>query len=77
MCTPGALDIFREVLLYTTLQGQDRKQQKIHVPKGPGGGHRVPAGTWVAVSKACAGGEEDWCQASVHTDRPAPRGMRI
>lgn len=32
MCTPGALDIFREVRLYTTLWGQDRRWQKRHVP---------------------------------------------
>lgn len=34
MCTPGALDIFREVRLYTTLWGQDRKQRKSRVPTG-------------------------------------------
>lgn len=34
MCTPGALDIFREVRLYTTLWGQDKRWQKSHLPMG-------------------------------------------
>lgn len=53
MCTPGALDIFREVRLYTTLWGQDRKWQKSHVPMentGLGWRSLVVAWTWLFPS---------------------------
>lgn len=55
MCTPGALDIFREVRLYTTLWGQDRRWQKSRVPmENMGLGWRsLGSSLDLAVAKPC------------------------
>lgn len=68
MCTPGALDIFREVRLYTTLWGRDRTggDRRAMSPwraQGWGGDH------WVGLGPGCfqalCGCEVHWSPARV------------